>query len=68
MRLFFFCHWLSFARLPTGVIDVDITEKKRGSVNIENCNYGQQIGEKLGLDKACQYNYKKKVHGGDVDI
>ena len=39
--------------------------RKKGSVNIENCNYRQQMGGKSGLEKA--YQYKKKVDRGDVD-
>ena len=34
------------------------------NVDIENCNYRQQIGEKFRLDKACN----EKVDIGDVDI
>ena len=48
------------------VIYVDIREKERELIDIENCNYRQQRGEKYGLDKACRY--KKKVDRGDVDI
>ena len=48
-----------------GAIDVDVREKKRESVDIENFNYRQQIGEKFGLEKTCQY--KKKVDRSDVN-
>ena len=47
-------------------INVDIREKEREIVDIEKCNYRQQIGEKFGLDEACPC--KEKVHRGNVDI
>ena len=46
--------------------NVNVREKKRESVDIENFNYIQQIGKKFGLEKACQY--KNKVDRSDVDI
>ena len=49
-----------------GAIDVDVREKKRESVGIENFNNRQQIGEKFGLEKPCQY--KKKVYRSNVNI
>ena len=66
MRLLFF-----FVRGPLlpgylRAIDVDVREKKRESVDIENFNYRQQIGGKFGLEKACPD--RKKVDRSNVDI
>ena len=67
MRSAFF-FFVSGPLLPgyLGAIDIDVREKKRESVDIENFNYRQQIGQKFGLEKACRY--KKKVDRSDVDI
>ena len=48
------------------MIDVEIREKERETVDIENCYCRQQMGYKFGLDKACRK--MKKVNRGDVDI